>query len=110
MFKNYLFWRKDRAEIVPGKYIDSREIIQRFTVIYCDHYDNGPVCKIKTITKAFQGIRSFKTHSIMTLNLRRILYKLDFIKIKNFGASQDTINNEKEPKEWEKHICKLYIR
>lgn len=48
--------RKDRAEIVPGAYIDSGEIIQRVTVIYCDH-DNGLVCKIKTITKAFQGKR-----------------------------------------------------
>lgn len=55
MFKNYIFWSKDRTEIVPMAYIDSREIIQRFTVIYCDHYDNGPVCKIKTITKPFRG-------------------------------------------------------
>lgn len=31
----------------------------------------------------------------MTLNLRRILYiLLDFIKIKNIGASQDAINNK----------------
>lgn len=44
----------------------------------------------------------------MTLDLRRFFHKLDFIDIKNFSASQDTINTEKASLQNERIIFENY--
>ena len=37
--------------------------------------------------------------------------KLDFIKHKTFCVSKDTMKKlKRQPTEWEKHICKLYLQ